>query len=221
MNNNEQPESGAHLRTAAPTASRRCQVLRCCSVSNFVHAVRHNAPGSFRSCGGLCASFLTVCEALACHSPGRLRDADCVLTNALCCTEGRVEADGTLLCSYHGWRYNGAGKCTAVPQVSFGSLLSVMHGSSLAAKLKLYLQGVCSPPAVLSSRPPFCSCAVPLDSNELVSAGAPMCASRLLHINAFLLGRQTTGRLRMPPAPRRGRASSPTLCRQACFCNTL
>lgn len=31
-------------------------------------------------------------------------------------SEGRVEADGTLLCSYHAWRFDGSGSCTAVPQ---------------------------------------------------------------------------------------------------------
>ena len=31
--------------------------------------------------------------------------------------EGRIEpSDGTLMCSYHGWRFNGEGRCTAVPQ---------------------------------------------------------------------------------------------------------
>ena len=31
--------------------------------------------------------------------------------------EGRREpSDGTLMCSYHGWRFNGEGKCTDIPQ---------------------------------------------------------------------------------------------------------
>lgn len=31
--------------------------------------------------------------------------------------EGRIEPeDGTLMCSYHGWRFQGDGKCTRVPQ---------------------------------------------------------------------------------------------------------
>lgn len=29
-----------------------------------------------------------------------------------------MEGDGTLLCSYHGWRFDSEGKCTAIPQVS-------------------------------------------------------------------------------------------------------
>jgi phenylpropionate dioxygenase-like ring-hydroxylating dioxygenase large terminal subunit len=33
-------------------------------------------------------------------------------------SEGRVENDGTLLCSYHGWRFDGShGRCVAVPQI--------------------------------------------------------------------------------------------------------
>ncbi|KAG2497156.1 hypothetical protein HYH03_004746 [Edaphochlamys debaryana] len=31
-------------------------------------------------------------------------------------SEGRVEADGTLSCSYHGWRFSGSGACTRIPQ---------------------------------------------------------------------------------------------------------
>ena len=30
-------------------------------------------------------------------------------------SEGRVEDDGTLLCSYHGWRYDGSGACSDLP----------------------------------------------------------------------------------------------------------
>ncbi|NJR32393.1 MAG: Rieske 2Fe-2S domain-containing protein [Chamaesiphon sp. CSU_1_12] len=31
-------------------------------------------------------------------------------------SEGRVEADGTLLCAYHGWRFDRDGNCTKIPQ---------------------------------------------------------------------------------------------------------
>jgi phenylpropionate dioxygenase-like ring-hydroxylating dioxygenase large terminal subunit len=31
-------------------------------------------------------------------------------------SEGRVEADGTLLCAYHAWRFNAEGKCVSIPQ---------------------------------------------------------------------------------------------------------
>lgn len=32
-------------------------------------------------------------------------------------SEGRVEKDGTLLCSYHGWRFEGDGKLVDIPQI--------------------------------------------------------------------------------------------------------
>jgi nitrite reductase/ring-hydroxylating ferredoxin subunit len=32
--------------------------------------------------------------------------------------EGRLEADGTLACSYHGWRFGPDGKCTTIPQAT-------------------------------------------------------------------------------------------------------
>lgn len=31
-------------------------------------------------------------------------------------SEGRVEADGTLMCAYHGWKFDAAGACKAIPQ---------------------------------------------------------------------------------------------------------
>ncbi|KAG5191705.1 hypothetical protein JKP88DRAFT_204659 [Tribonema minus] len=31
-------------------------------------------------------------------------------------SEGRVEPDGTLMCSYHAWRFDGQGACTSIPQ---------------------------------------------------------------------------------------------------------
>lgn len=33
-------------------------------------------------------------------------------------SEGRIEDDGSLLCSYHGWRFNGEGETIDVPQIS-------------------------------------------------------------------------------------------------------
>ena len=32
-------------------------------------------------------------------------------------SEGRVEDDGTLLCSYHAWRFDGEGSCVNIPQI--------------------------------------------------------------------------------------------------------
>ena len=31
-------------------------------------------------------------------------------------SEGRVEANGELLCAYHAWKFDGEGKCTSIPQ---------------------------------------------------------------------------------------------------------
>ena len=31
-------------------------------------------------------------------------------------SEGRVEPDGTLMCAYHGWRFDADGKCVSIPQ---------------------------------------------------------------------------------------------------------
>jgi phenylpropionate dioxygenase-like ring-hydroxylating dioxygenase large terminal subunit len=31
-------------------------------------------------------------------------------------SEGRVEADGTLLCAYHAWKFDGDGRCVSIPQ---------------------------------------------------------------------------------------------------------
>lgn len=33
-------------------------------------------------------------------------------------SEGRLEDDGTLLCSYFDWRFDGKGECVSVPQIS-------------------------------------------------------------------------------------------------------
>lgn len=32
--------------------------------------------------------------------------------------EGRIDEDGCLQCSYHGWSFNGEGACTKIPQAS-------------------------------------------------------------------------------------------------------
>ncbi|KAK9793004.1 hypothetical protein WJX73_007911 [Symbiochloris irregularis] len=33
-------------------------------------------------------------------------------------SEGRLETDGTLTCAYHGWRFDGSGQCTYIPQIN-------------------------------------------------------------------------------------------------------
>lgn len=41
-------------------------------------------------------------------------------------SEGRVEQDGTLNCSYHGWRFNGEGRVTAIPQAKDADLARLL-----------------------------------------------------------------------------------------------
>lgn len=48
-------------------------------------------------------------------------------------SEGRVEKDGTLLCSYHGWRFNGAGRVTAIPQAKAERLPMVLENPRACA----------------------------------------------------------------------------------------
>ena len=54
------------------------------------------------------------------HDDGRVHPMhrhQCNLYLKLLHAEGRIEpSDGTLMCSYHGWRFSGEGKCTDVPQ---------------------------------------------------------------------------------------------------------
>ena len=40
-------------------------------------------------------------------------------------SEGRIEDDGSLLCSYHGWRFDGEGMAINVPQVEEGELARI------------------------------------------------------------------------------------------------
>ena len=41
-------------------------------------------------------------------------------------SEGRIENDGTLFCSYHGWRFDGDGSCVHIPQVSEEQLENIV-----------------------------------------------------------------------------------------------
>ncbi|OWY64909.1 (2Fe-2S)-binding protein [cyanobacterium TDX16] len=44
-------------------------------------------------------------------------------------SEGRVESDGTLLCAYHGWRFNWEGNCVSIPQ-SKDKQIEALHCSN-------------------------------------------------------------------------------------------
>lgn len=51
-------------------------------------------------------------------------------------SEGRVEADGSLLCSYHAWRFDGKGDCTDLPYSP--EHLQPRHKCSCRAKVKVF-----------------------------------------------------------------------------------
>ena len=48
-------------------------------------------------------------------------------------SQGRIEpSDGTLQCSYHGWRFDGSGAAAAIPQAAYDSAQA--ERTSLASK---------------------------------------------------------------------------------------
>ncbi|EKX51208.1 hypothetical protein GUITHDRAFT_159336 [Guillardia theta CCMP2712] len=48
-------------------------------------------------------------------------------------SEGRIEEDGTLLCSYHGWRFDANGKCTLIPQANEKQAQALMSSKRACA----------------------------------------------------------------------------------------
>lgn len=50
-------------------------------------------------------------------------------------SEGRVEADGTLLCAYHAWRFNTEGECTSIPQSKDAATEAAHCGQSKACAI--------------------------------------------------------------------------------------
>ena len=47
-------------------------------------------------------------------------------------SQGRIAEDGSLTCSYHGWRFGGCGACTAVPQTGGAAAASSPRSSAFA-----------------------------------------------------------------------------------------
>lgn len=46
-------------------------------------------------------------------------------------SEGRIEPKtGNLMCSYHGWQFNGQGQCTAIPQAESAAAEQKMCANS-------------------------------------------------------------------------------------------
>lgn len=52
-------------------------------------------------------------------------------------SEGRVESDGTLLCAYHAWRFEGTGNCVQIPQ-SKDKAIELEHCTNFKACAKVY-----------------------------------------------------------------------------------
>jgi phenylpropionate dioxygenase-like ring-hydroxylating dioxygenase large terminal subunit len=74
-------------------------------------------------------------------------------------SEGRIEEDGTLMCSYHGWRFDSDGKVCALPQAKEEQVQRLLENpracaSSRPAQVKegvLWVWGDSSPDAALES----------------------------------------------------------------------
>lgn len=79
-------------------------------------------------------------------------------------SEGRIEADGTLACAYHGWRFNGEGQCTTLPQ-TFGQeelQRATSNTKSCATSYPVQVQR-CYPSV-------FVTASLPLWHNDLIRA---------------------------------------------------
>jgi phenylpropionate dioxygenase-like ring-hydroxylating dioxygenase large terminal subunit len=50
-------------------------------------------------------------------------------------SEGRIEADGTLLCAYHAWRFDGDGNCAKIPQSQTPELEAQHRANSKACAI--------------------------------------------------------------------------------------
>lgn len=58
-------------------------------------------------------------------------------------SEGRIEADGTLMCSYHGWQFNGQGGCTRIPQVRCACICATSTHHCFSSCRRQLLLGTC------------------------------------------------------------------------------
>lgn len=75
-------------------------------------------------------------------------------------SEGRVEGDGSLLCSYHGWRFDGEGQCVALPQAEADKEADIRKNPKACAKRfptrvedgLLWIFGTGGPQGILESK---------------------------------------------------------------------
>ncbi len=116
--------SRTYARTGAPAVVNRMQyllsvllvhIIQWCTVKLLV-----------RQCAG--KAYMRACTASTNHwnaatsictvATQRTRSSTLMcLRRKVPLSEGSVEADGSLMCGYHGWRWNGDGKAIAIPQV--------------------------------------------------------------------------------------------------------
>jgi phenylpropionate dioxygenase-like ring-hydroxylating dioxygenase large terminal subunit len=74
-------------------------------------------------------------------------------------SEGRIEKDGNLMCSYHGWRFNGEGKLVELPQATEEQLPRLQANPRSCAPSRptqvrnevLWVWGECGPDAALEA----------------------------------------------------------------------
>ena len=59
-------------------------------------------------------------------------------------SEGRIHSDGTLMCSYHGWRFQGDGACVDIPQ-SLDAKANATARASPRSCIKAHPVKVCAP----------------------------------------------------------------------------
>lgn len=81
-----------------------------------------------------CLSNLLCCSCCCCCCRHLLSTICCCHPPVRCCrAEGRIDpATGQLSCSYHGWRFNGLGRCSVVPQADSARQEEVVQSSSRA-----------------------------------------------------------------------------------------
>ncbi len=82
-----------------------------------------------------------------------------------CHAEGRIEpSDGTLMCSYHGWRFQGDGQCTDIPQ-------ALDEKSNAIACANQRSCAIARPTKVCSSLKTLCSSRVQMKTREAGRSG--------------------------------------------------
>ncbi|CAM9218430.1 unnamed protein product [Scytosiphon promiscuus] len=92
-------------------------------------------------------------------------------------TEGRVEADGSLLCAYHAWRFDADGKCLSIPQSDRGGkdeaqpkACAKVYPTQVAQEI-IWVWGENGPDAALESAVTPARLIPELDDTEALASG--------------------------------------------------